>query len=301
MKIAILPGDGIGVEIVAEAVRVLERLRSEGLRPGDRDRADRRRRLRRGKAAVAGRHARAGAPRRCDPARRGRRPALRHAAARAAARAGHPRHTQGARPVREPASGDALSGARRRVDAQARGRRRARPDDRARADRRHLLRPAARTPQQRRRRSRGLRHDALQRAGDPAHRARRLRDRAQARQKAVLGRQGQRARYVDPVARSRDRDRRRTIPTSSSRTCTSTTRRCSWCAIRSSSTSSSPATCSATSSPTRRRCSPARSACCRRLRWMRTARDSTSRSTDRRRTSPGRTRPIRWRRSCRWR
>jgi 3-isopropylmalate dehydrogenase len=31
VKIAVLPGDGIGVEIVAEAVRVLERLRSEGL------------------------------------------------------------------------------------------------------------------------------------------------------------------------------------------------------------------------------------------------------------------------------
>jgi 3-isopropylmalate dehydrogenase len=30
VKIAVLPGDGIGVEIVAEAVRVLERLRSEG-------------------------------------------------------------------------------------------------------------------------------------------------------------------------------------------------------------------------------------------------------------------------------
>ena len=31
MKIAVLPGDGIGVEIVAESVRVLERLRSEGV------------------------------------------------------------------------------------------------------------------------------------------------------------------------------------------------------------------------------------------------------------------------------
>ena len=30
-KIAILPGDGIGVEIVAEAVKVLEHLKSEGL------------------------------------------------------------------------------------------------------------------------------------------------------------------------------------------------------------------------------------------------------------------------------
>ncbi len=32
MKIAILPGDGIGAEIVAEAQKVLERLRSDGLR-----------------------------------------------------------------------------------------------------------------------------------------------------------------------------------------------------------------------------------------------------------------------------
>jgi 3-isopropylmalate dehydrogenase len=31
VKVAVLPGDGIGVEIVAEGVRVLERLRSEGL------------------------------------------------------------------------------------------------------------------------------------------------------------------------------------------------------------------------------------------------------------------------------
>jgi len=31
MKIAALPGDGIGVEIVAEAVRVLERLRADGM------------------------------------------------------------------------------------------------------------------------------------------------------------------------------------------------------------------------------------------------------------------------------
>ena len=38
----------------------------------------------------------------------------------------------------------ALSGARRRVDTQARGRCRARPDDRARADRRGLFRQAAR-------------------------------------------------------------------------------------------------------------------------------------------------------------
>ena len=32
MKIAVLSGDGIGPEIVAQAVRVLEALRSDGLR-----------------------------------------------------------------------------------------------------------------------------------------------------------------------------------------------------------------------------------------------------------------------------
>ena len=32
MKIALLPGDGIGPEIVAEAAKLLERLRREGLR-----------------------------------------------------------------------------------------------------------------------------------------------------------------------------------------------------------------------------------------------------------------------------
>ena len=32
MKIAVLPGDGIGPEIVAQAVRVLEALRSDGLK-----------------------------------------------------------------------------------------------------------------------------------------------------------------------------------------------------------------------------------------------------------------------------
>ena len=109
-------------------------------------------------------------------------------------------------------------------------------DDRPRADRRHLLRRAARPAQERRGRGRGLRHDALQRVRDRAHRAGRLRDRAPARQAALLGRQGQRARHQHPVARGRDGDARATIPTSRSRTCTSTTRRCSSCATRSSST-----------------------------------------------------------------
>jgi hypothetical protein len=52
----------------------------------------------------------------------------------------------------------------------------------------------------------------------------------------LLRRQGERARHEHPVARGRDRDGERTIPMSSSRTCTSTTRRCSSCGTRSSST-----------------------------------------------------------------
>jgi 3-isopropylmalate dehydrogenase len=55
-------------------------------------------------------------------------------------------------------------------------------------------------------------------------------------------------------------------PTSSCRTCTSTTLPCSWCARPSSSTSWSPPTCSVTSSPTAPPCSPARLACCHRHR-----------------------------------
>ena len=54
--------------------------------------------------------------------------------------------------------------------------------DRARADRRHLLRRAARHPHQRGGRARRLQHHALHRAGDPPHRARRLPGGAQARQ-----------------------------------------------------------------------------------------------------------------------
>ena len=70
----------------------------------------------------------------------------------------------------------------------------------------------------------------------------------------------------------------------------------------SSSTSSSPATCSATSSPTRRRCSPDRSACCPRH-PQRAARGCTSRSTAPRPTSRARASQIRSprsspRRSC---
>ena len=160
-------------------------LRHERVADRDRDRADRRRRLRRGGTTASRRDARARAGGRRRAARRRRRTAIRRAAAPIAAGAGHSRHTQGARTFRESAPGGAVSGTGGGVDAEARGRRRARPDDHPRADRRHLFRAAARPAQQRRRRGRGLRHDALQRAGNPAHRARRLRDRAQARQRRL--------------------------------------------------------------------------------------------------------------------
>ena len=64
----------------------------------------------------------------------------------------------------------------------------------------------------------------------------RLSDSAQARQEALLGRQGERARDQPLLARDRRATSPRNTRTSSSRTCTSTTPRCSWCAIRSSST-----------------------------------------------------------------
>ena len=127
-------------------------------------------------------------------------------------------------------------GAGRRVDAQAGSGVGARHHDHARADRRHLLRRAARAARERARRARRLRHDALFGARDPAHRRGRLPDGAEARQEALLGRQGERARDEPLLARGRERRREEVPGRSRSRTCTSTTPRCSSCAIRSSST-----------------------------------------------------------------
>jgi 3-isopropylmalate/(R)-2-methylmalate dehydratase small subunit len=83
-------------------------------------------------------------------------------------------------------------------------------------------------------------------------------------------------------------------------TCTWTTRRCSWCAPRNSSTSWSPATCSGISFPTPPPCSPVPSACCRRRLSMNAGRASTSPVTVRPRISPARARPIPWRRFFPW-
>ena len=182
MKIAILPGDGIGPEIVGQAQRVLDLLRDEGLPittetapmgGAGYDAA--------GRSAAAG-HARAGAGVRRDPDGRRRRAAVRHAAARSAPRAGlacasarrcalfanlrpallYPELAAASSLKPEVVAGLDLLIVRELTGDIYFGQPRGRRTNAAR-------------------RGGGLRHDALQRAGDRAHRARRLRDRAQAR------------------------------------------------------------------------------------------------------------------------
>ena len=96
------------------------------------------------------------------------------------------------------------------------------------------------------------------------------------RNKVLLGRQAQRHEDRRAVARGGDAGARPSTPTSSSSTCWPTTARMQLVRAPSSTTSSSPTICSATCCPTSRRCSPARSACCRRRR-------SARRDADRRR------------------
>ena len=198
MKIAILPGDGIGPEIVgAGAARARRSCATRGCRSSVETRADRRRRLRRGEHPLPDATLALGAVGRRGAAGRRRRAAVRHAAARAASRAGVARHPQGAR--RCSPTCDRRSSIPELAAAST-----LRPEVVAGLDLlivRELTgdiyfgQPRGRRTQRARRRRR-LRHDALQRAGDRAHRARRLRDRAQAQQAPVLGRQGERARHV---------------------------------------------------------------------------------------------------------
>ena len=155
------------------------------------------------------------------------------------ARARHPAAAQGNGSVRQSAPGGGVRCARRRVEPEARARRRARSDDRARTDRRHLFRRAAR-------RSRPLpdgtpprhQHRSLHRGRDRARRPRRPAswrrsasgrvcevDKANVMESGGCGaRSPQRVRDADyPRCRAR-------------RSCTPTIARCSWCATRSSST-----------------------------------------------------------------
>ncbi len=169
MKIAVLPGDGIGPRSSPKPSRCST--------PSTKSSNWKRRRW----AAPATRPKAIRCPRtrsklrqggRCHPVRRGGRLEVRQPRAAAAPRAGHPGPAQAPAAVRQLPPGDLLSGADRRLEPEARAGGRPRHPDRARAERRHLLRPAARhargpgRPVQGRPRS--LRHDALQRARDRA-------------------------------------------------------------------------------------------------------------------------------------
>ena len=151
MKIAVLPGDGIGREVTAQAVQGAEGRarqaqrrwnwwRRRSARPASTPPATRCRTPRSSSRAAADAilFGAAGMP--GDEAipfamRPGRQPA-------AAA--------QGPRPVRQLPAGVPVPRAGRRLDAEAGGGRGPRPDDPARAHRRHLLRRAARHRHQRR-------------------------------------------------------------------------------------------------------------------------------------------------------
>jgi 3-isopropylmalate dehydrogenase len=79
-KIAVLPGDGIGPEVTAEAVKVLERLRRDFGLNIEMETAPAAARPTMPTASAAGGDPGAGAAGRCGAARRGRRPPLRRAA-----------------------------------------------------------------------------------------------------------------------------------------------------------------------------------------------------------------------------
>ena len=127
----------------------------------------------------------------------------------------HPAGTRPARPslrarcVREPPSGNCVSAARGRVDAEAQRGPRSRRADRAGADRRNLLRTAARDPHARGRKARGVQYPRVRRRRDRAGVPGGLRRREATRRSGVLGRQGQRARGERAVARGRDEGRGR--------------------------------------------------------------------------------------------
>ena len=184
-RIVCLPGDGIGPEVIAEAVRVLEALPLElelSEQPVRRrgDRPDRQ--------PASARDAR-GLPR----------APTRSCSARSAARSGTAARS-GPRP--------GLMGLRKELDVYAN----LRPAVGEGVDllivRELGRRPLLRRPRHARGRH-GLRHARVQARAGRADRAARIRARARPRRPAALGRQGERARHLADVAERRHRARAR--------------------------------------------------------------------------------------------
>ena len=218
-NIALLPGDGIGPEVAAAAVEVLNAVAIDlsydehqvggagidayGVAMTD-ETMDACKAVRRG------------------PARRRRRPEVGHQRDRRRARRGRAvPPARRPRPVREPAPGQAAEGALRRLAAQARADRGRGHADRPRAHRRPLLRRARHQGRPR------VRHDGLhgRRRSSGSSRVG-VRGREVARDER---RQGQRARHVAGCgARSPPASTPRSSRTSSSSTCWSTRPRCAW-------------------------------------------------------------------------
>ena len=186
--------------------------------------------------------------------------------------AGALRHARRPRPLRQPAPRERPPGARAGLAASPgapRGRRHA---HRPRAHRRPLLRrpdrgrrrPGARAAQ---------RHAPVHRGRGGPRRPARLRAGAAGAAAAHERRQGQRPGDVAPVADGRPRGRRRLSGRRPRRPARRRLRHADRAGAGGASTCSSPRTCSATSSPTRRPSWPARSGCCprRRLGTRRTA------------------------------
>ena len=192
-NLLLLPGDGIGPEVMAEVKAVIAFMNEAGLaRLRDRGGSGRRRRLRRARRGDHRRGDGEGARRRRGALRRGRRAEMGQGRLRAAARGGAAPAPQGARRLRQSPPGDLLSGARRRLVAEARAGRGARHPDPARADRRRLFRRAEGDPRPRQRPEARHRHAGLRHLRDRAHRPRRLRAGADAPQQGDLDGEAQR-------------------------------------------------------------------------------------------------------------
>ena len=227
LKIALLPGDGIGPEVTEEAVRILKNVARAFrqdvlvLDASDRRRRDR---CRRRRPARARRSKRPRTRMRCcsaPSAIRSSTAGCRRSVPEAALLA--LRQALGGFANLRPAIYYPSLAKRTAVPARARARRQ--PADRPRAARRPVFRRAARL------RSLGqhrVQHADLFAPRDRARGQGRVRARARAPQEGRVDRQGQRPRDVAAVARGRVGSGEGAIPTSSSSTSTSTRRRCAW-------------------------------------------------------------------------